>query len=51
LQNGATTEQPALSVNGPPLQPPPEHCPLAQPPLLPMLMPPLLHSASFVQMQ
>jgi hypothetical protein len=52
LQNGASTEQPALSVNWPPVHAaPPEHLPLLQPPLLPMFVPPLLHSASAVQRQ
>ena len=51
LQRGETTEQPALSLNCPPVQVPPLHCPLLQPPLLPMLVPRLLHCVSAVQRQ
>jgi hypothetical protein len=52
LQKGATTEHPALSVNGPPVQLLCEvHLLLLQPPLLPMSVPPLLHCASDVHKQ
>jgi hypothetical protein len=53
LQVGATTEQPALSTNCPPLHvPPPEQWPLLQPPLAPLTFrPSLLHSAFAVHRQ
>src|SRR5580704_4523381 len=52
LHVGATTEQPAESVNWPPVHlPEPEQCLLLQPPLLTTSMPLLLHCESSVQRQ